>query len=265
MLIGCRQDDRLSVAPSPGPSPTPSASAASAPPASSPTSSAAVGTTSAPTGIAVDTAVRTVIGDLQARSAPGLGASSAKIEPLLPRGTRLFVAAGPVAADGSDWYQVMSFDGVYPGVWVALTGPDGVPWLESDTQPCPTPPLDAAALLSLKPYGGLACYGGREIQVVGDFHCELADVDRSVSGPDWLWDDRYCAVDLGGGETMEIFAAGITGLAMPTTERAVISGHFDDRQATSCVYALDPPAPDPATIVVSCRAMFVATALEPAP
>jgi hypothetical protein len=220
---------------------------------------------SASAAIAVDMAVRTVAPDLQARSTPSVGASSRKIEPLLPQDSRLFVIAGPISADGFVWYQVLSFDGVFPGVWIAQAGLDGAPWLEPDPQPCPTPPLDAAALGDLVPYGGLACYGGAEIQLTGDVHCELGDVDRAYSGPDWLRDDRSCTIDLGGGETMEIFDGGISGLTYPTTQRALVSGHFDDPKAASCVYALDPPAPDPATVVVNCRAMFVGTALAAAP
>jgi hypothetical protein len=258
ITAGCGRVDQTSVAPSIEPSVvSPTGSGVSLPTAAT--------SASASTAIAVDMVVRTVAPDLQARSAPSVGASSRKIEPLLPQDSRLFVIAGPISADGYAWYQVLSFDGVFPGVWIAGAGLDGAPWLEPDPQPCPAPPLDAAALGDLVPYGGLACYGGAEIQLTGDVHCELGDVDRAYSGPDWLRDDRSCTIDLGGGETMEIFDGGISGLTYPTTQRALVSGHFDDPKAASCVYALDPPAPDPATVVVNCRAMFVGTALEAAP
>ena len=258
VTAGCGQVDRASAAPSVGPSVVhSSASAVPFPTAATSASSS--------TAIAVDMVVRTVTPDLQAWSAPSVGASSRKIEPLLPQDSRLFVIAGPVSADGYTWYQVLSFDGVFPGVWIAQAGLDGAPWLQPDPQPCPTPPLDAGALGDLVPYGGLACYGGTEIQLMGDVHCETGEVDRAYSGPDWLRDDRSCTIDLGGGETMEIFDGGIAGLTYPMTKRALVSGHFDDPKAASCVYALDPPAPDPATVVVNCRAMFVGTAIEGAP
>ena len=256
LLASCAREP--SIAPSVVPSVVPTTSSGVSPPTTATTPSASV-------EIGVDAVVRTLVPDLQAQSEPGLGASSRKIEPLLPEDSRLFVIAGPVDADGYTWYQVLSFDGVFPGVWVAQSGPDGAPWLARDPQPCPTPPLDAAGLVDLVPYGGLACYGGKEIQLTGEVHCELGDVDRSYSGPDWLRDDRSCTIDLGGGETMEIFDGGITGLVYPMTQRAVVTGHFDDPKAATCAYALDPPTPDPATVVVNCRAMFVGTALEAAP
>jgi hypothetical protein len=260
VTAGCGPNGLTSVAPSIGPSVV-SPTGSGVPPPTAATGASA----SASTAIAVDMVVRTVAPDLQARSAPSVGASSRKVEPLLPQDSRLFVIAGPISADGFVWYQVLSFDGVFPGVWIAGAGLDGAPWLAPDPQPCPTPPLDSAALQDLVPYGGLACFGGNEIQLMGDVHCELGDVDRAYSGPDWLRDDRSCTIDLGGGETMEIFDGGINGLTYPTTQRALVSGHFDDPKAASCVYALDPPAPDPATVVVNCRAMFVGTAIEAAP
>jgi hypothetical protein len=218
-----------------------------------------------PTGIAVDSAVRTVADNLRVRSAPGVGVSSATVGPLLPTGSKLFVIAGPVAADGYDWYHILPFDNGYAGGWIASADRDGSPWLESDTQACPTSPLDAAALASLVPYGGLACYGSNEMQLVGDVMCEVGDLYDSISGPDWLRTDRHCEFDLGVG-TMAILDGGIPGLVLPTTGRMLVTGHFDDPQAASCVDAiLESPAPDPAWVVVGCRTMFVATDIEAAP
>ena len=262
VTAGCGPADRTSVGPSIGASIEPSVVSPTGTGVALPTAATSA---SASAAIAVDMVVRTVAPDLQAWSAPSVGASSRKVEPLLPKDSRLFVIAGPISAEGYAWYQVLSFDGVFPGVWIAQAGLDGAPWLAPGPQPCPTPPLDAAALGDLVPYGGLACYGGTEIQLMGDVHCEMGEVDRAYSGPDWLRDDRSCTIDLGGGETMEIFDGGISGLTYPTTKRALVSGHFDDPKAASCVYALDPPAPDPATVVVNCRAMFVGTALATAP
>ena len=239
--------------------PTAFGTAASPVVTASPTHSAVPGATS--TAFAPDSAVRTVTDRLRVRSAPGVNAASVKLEPLLRTRTLLFVVAGPVAADGYDWYQVMPFDGIAPSGWVAAAATDGTPWLARASLACPEPPLGGQAFLDLSSLGGLVCYGDREIQLVGDVTCENADVDRVVGGPEWLRSGAYCRLDLGG-ETREIFDGGIEGLGLPTRGRARVTGHFDDPGAQTCVWAVEPPAPDPATVVVTCRAMFVATELN---
>lgn len=215
-------------------------------------------------GLAVDAAALTVTDRLRVRSEPGVGPGSAKFEPLLASGTLLFVAAGPVTADGYAWYQVMPFDGIAPAGWVASAAHDGTPWVSAASLTCPAPPLDAEAVLNLSSFGGLVCYGGREIKLVGDISCEVADVDRVFAGPDWLRSNHYCEFDLGG-QTIEFLDGGIGGLGLPTHGRGLVTGHFDDPQATTCSWAVEPPAPDPALVVVSCRAMFVATDLTGGP
>ena len=213
------------------------------------------------TQVAIDSAVRTVTDRLRVRSAPGVGATSVKLEPLLPTGTLLFVIDGPITADGYDWYHAMPFEGIAPTGWVAAAAHDGTPWLAPESLTCPTPPLDAHAILDLSTYGGLVCYGDREIRLVGDIVCELADVDRPFGGPDWLGNGRHCQFDLGS-QSMEFFDGGIEGLGLPTRGRALVTGHFDDSQARACTWGIESPAPDPASVVVNCRAMFVATDLR---
>ncbi len=141
---------------------------------------------------------------------------------------------------------------------------DGTPWLAGDKQACPTLPLTATALLSMKRYGGLACYGSKEIEVIGDIRCELATVDRPITGPDWIRTNRQCRFDLGG-ETLEFFDGGIQGLGLPTTGAARVTGHFADPQAAACVDGGALPKPDLASVVANCRAMFVATDLMAIP
>ena len=217
-----------------------------------------------PAAVSVDDVVRTVSDNLRVRSAPGVGVSSATLAPLLRTNTKLFVIEGPVAADGYDWYHVLPFDGGLPGGWVAGADHDGTPWLVRDAQACPSLPLADTAFLSMKPYGGLACYGSNEIEVIGDIRCELATVDRPITGPDWIRTNRQCRFDVGG-ETIEFFDGGIQGLGLPTTGAARVTGHFADPQAAACVYGGPSPKPDPASVVANCRAMFVATDLMAIP
>jgi hypothetical protein len=267
------------VEPSPAPSlapsaiaqaPTPDGGASMSPSSpeitdSPPATSSPAPTTQPPapsTQIAIDTAARTATDRLRVRSAPGVGATSVKLEPLLPTGTLLFVIDGPVTADGYDWYHAMPFDGIAPTGWVAAAAHDGTPWLAPESLTCPTPPLDTQAILDLSSFGGLICFGNREIQLVGDVTCELGDDGIVFAGPTWIRHDRRCSIDLGG-ETRSFFDGGIEGLGLPTHGRAVVTGHFDDPEARSCVWdGVDGPSPDPATIVASCRAMFVTTALN---
>lgn len=228
------------------------------------TSSSAPGSepTAALTAIAIDSAVRTATDRLRVRSAPGVGAASVKLEPLLPVRTLLFVIEGPVGADGYAWYHAMPFDGIAPTGWVAAAAHDGTPWLAPVSLSCPTPPLDGQAILDLSTFGGLICFGNREIQLVGDVTCELGDVDMVFAGPTWIRHDRHCSIDLGG-ETRSFFDGGIEGLGLPTHGRGVVTGHFDDPEARSCIWGgVDGPSPDPASVVANCRAMFVATALN---
>ena len=197
---------------------------------------------------------------LRVRSSPGVSSASAKLEPLLSTQTLLFVVAGPIAADGYDWYHVVPFDGIAPTGWVAAAARDGTPWLAPASQACPEPPLDGQAILDLSSYGGLVCYGDREIQLVGDITCAIGDVDRVIAGPEWLRSDRYCQIDLGG-EAREFFDGGIEGLGLPSRFRALVTGHFDDPEAQTCIWGIEGPAPDPATVVSNCRAMFIANEL----
>ena len=197
---------------------------------------------------------------LRVRSAPGVGATSVKLEPLLSKERLLFVIAGPVAADGYDWYQILAFEGIAPTGWVAAAARDGTPWLRPAKLSCPTPPLNAAAVLGLSSFGGLVCFGERTIELTGQVDCRLADVDRTIAGPTWMRSNRICELDLGG-QTMEFFDGGIEGLGLPTHGPATVTGHFDDPEALACTSAVEPPAPDPDSIVANCRAMFVATEL----
>ena len=104
-----------------GPTPKPTLPAVVVAPSASPEASPsneAPESPAAPTGapeptpasarLAKDTiAVVTKAGDgLRVRTAPGVGADSKKLKPLLNAGARMLVVDGPVAADGYDWYEV---------------------------------------------------------------------------------------------------------------------------------------------------------------
>ncbi|HEX5825680.1 MAG TPA: hypothetical protein VFY18_14575 [Candidatus Limnocylindrales bacterium] len=190
-----------------------------------------------------------------------MSSASEKLEPLLERGTLLFVTAGPIRADEYEWYQLTPFVALAPTGWVAAAAHDGTPWLAPASLACPAPPIDVRNVPDPFGLGGLVCYGGREIQITGDVTCELADLAPVFAGPEWLRTDRHCLFDVNG-QAIEFFDGGIGGLGLPTHGRGVVTGHFDDAEAPTCTWAGEAPAPDLAWVVVSCRASFVATELN---
>ncbi|HSL34508.1 MAG TPA: hypothetical protein VK871_12710 [Candidatus Limnocylindrales bacterium] len=205
-----------------------------------------------------DTAAEVVTDGLRTRTGPGLDEAVLRDANLTP-GTIVFVVAGPVAADGYDWYQVQPFDPSLPFGWVAAADHDGTPWIEPAVLACPeAATLRASDLAALTPLGALACYGSGDVTVTGRVHCEGADVDRSVSGPSWLRSNAYCGMDLEDGTEIEWHNGGfVLGFPPPGT-LVKIDGHFDDPQASSCVYGLEGAAPDPASVILGCRTQFVA-------
>jgi hypothetical protein len=278
MFAGRQNDDQTSVPPTATPTEAPSG-------VPEPTPSGAPSPTVAPTPpvepseapvvdpvFGADDTVVTLVGALRVRSLPTVGESSARLEPLLPAGLRLLVIEDAVHADGYAWYHVIPLDPGYPAGWVAAGSREGDAWIAPDETPCPALPIAAAELADLTTFGGLACFGDQEIQLTGDVFCEIADVDRSISGPTWLSNDHYCTLDLGD-STMEILdgglglgtsGGGIDAEGFPMTWLgATITGHFDDPESSTCTYGLEEqPAPDSVEVIATCQAMFVATSLE---
>ena len=241
-----------SAVPSASPEPSPVDARSDGPPAYEP-------------GLGANVAAITLVGDLRVRSLPSVGESSARLEPLLPAGVRLYVVNGGVAADGYSWYKVIPADSAYPTGWVAAGSREGEPWIGSDTTSCPESPVDAADISALEPWGGLLCYGVDEIQVTGVATCALGDVDNTIGGPTWLRSDAYCAFEDGGSPSFFFHPDGVP-IGYPFDgQNVIVTGHFSDNQASDCEWGVDPPAPDPDVVVAMCRAMFVVTDMQGLP
>ena len=294
LIFAGRQNDDQAVVPIPVPTEAPSGvpePTPSAPPAEAPPPSAEPIPSVAPSesplvvdpGFHSDDGIVTLVDELRVRSEPTVGESSARLEPLLPAGQRLLVIEESVAADGYVWYHVLPFESDYPAGWVAAGSREGESWIAADQTPCPELPLDANERAALGAYGGLVCYGDQEIQLTGDLTCEIADIDRSIGGPSWLTYDHYCSMDPGtslnpdgsagaesimevldGGLGLGTSGGGIDDEGFPVTWLgATVTGHFADPESSTCTYGLEEqPAPDPAEVVATCRAMFVATSVE---
>ncbi|MGI8998360.1 MAG: Kelch repeat-containing protein [Candidatus Limnocylindria bacterium] len=75
-----------------------------------------------------------VTNDLVLRSEPGTSAESEMYPDRLNAPTSVYVADGPIAADGYAWYYVVAFDenGTVPALigWAAAGGKDGEVWLD---------------------------------------------------------------------------------------------------------------------------------------
>ena len=101
-----------------------------------------------------------LVTDLRVRTAPTVDDSkSAKLEPLLGRGTQLRIIDGPVRADDYDWYQVEPVGWPHRG-WVASGDHDGSPWIQAqgvDTGAAKLSPAEAALIDGLRPDAAIDC------------------------------------------------------------------------------------------------------------
>jgi len=102
-----------------------------------------------------------IVPDLRVRTEPTVDdTKSAKIEPLLGRGTQLRIIEGPVAADDYDWYRVEAIGWPHRG-WVAAADHDGVPWIRAhNATPTVAPtfaPAESALIAGLRPDAAIAC------------------------------------------------------------------------------------------------------------
>lgn len=255
---------------SPSPAPTTPAS-----PSASPTEEPS-GSPFVPGVLGPDRVGRVVATDgLRVRSLPTVAEASQPREPLLPEGTRFYVVDGPVFADGYAWYQVDPYGGdePLPFGWVAAGSREGDPWIENHLDDCDSVGVSIRLLHEQPAQESLFCYGQvmpGDIELTGDLHCELADVEGFVSGPEWLESDRYCSL---GEDGVEIGVVGKPATSLleqgsPVDGRYTVVGHFDDPEASECTsdgIDVEGNSPDPAEVVLNCRMQFVITEVTPAP
>ena len=198
---------------------------------------------------------------------------------VIDAGWTMVAFAGPVAADGYDWYLVQ-LTPEHPGSahlgWVA-TPQTGDDWLVASEYECPATPPDLTEAIGTGAVPLLYCHGGEELSfngyVVTGFGCNV----MGTFEPAWL--AHPCAnmsyispVEGSNDETFLHFPA--PGVVNPTLEfddgqSVQIQGHFDDPAAGSCVMEdtmeteMDPAstlsARDAAADVARCRTRFVVT------
>jgi hypothetical protein len=276
------QDASASAAPSASPaSPTSQPSFASAPPTA---------------GIVIDGLVRSTVNSLRVRAKP---TTAGRALGTIDKGQLGFVVAGPVSADGYDWYQLSALGlppnaGCEPPVqtnpfrcpdwlgWVAAGEPGGKPWLKAATLSCPTSPMNLGTLVEAGPQGPptalerLACYGSTPIR----FRAWWPEIppEAGLGGtcgavppnPTWLIcqninDNGLVIAESAGfeGIGLKVSIDPASGVTMPARGQWVeVVVHLDDPAARDCT-PFKGGDQDPVRVVLTCRSELVADSVNP--
>lgn len=131
--------------------------------------------------------------EVRMRTLPSVKAPSQRYTPMLPKGTDLYVIAGPKHGSGYHWYKVSPITAHVTGImeeprtnvpfqpigWVPVADRDGTPWLGHRKVACPPTPRDVAALASLSEAARLACFSRVPITV----QARILPCNCSITGP----------------------------------------------------------------------------------
>lgn len=220
------------------------------------------------------TAIGKVLADgVRVRSMPTVHPASIKYVPLLRSGERVFVAAGPVAADGYDWFLVdapVEYGEPPLFGWAAFESRDGETWIAGDDAvDCPELPKEAQQLGITNEDVLIHCFGSRDLSFELEANLFCLPDDPARVEHDWL--ARECGLlsgDACGFCGLRIAAHPDSGIELPdvpdiATGDWAITGHFDDPAAASCAIGRDADDGLLAEWAVHyCRGTFVMTALE---
>ncbi len=235
-------------------------------------------------GLGPGMVAQVVTDDLRVRTAPGATDEATILEPLLQRGTMLYVTDGPFAADGYAWFEVLTFDvdltprgdavdqpNVEHG-WVAAADTTGEQWLGVADVDCPQVPRTVADLVALEGVAAVECFGGAPLTITARvFDCEaapdrdaIANCGMDTGGPAYEpeWFDRtfqFLAPDDGSEGPMYELHADPDGTfpdPLPLDAPLLITGLFNHPEAHECrvYHYFKDNVPS-----VHCRAVFVVT------
>lgn len=230
--------------------------------------------------------VAIVVADaLRMRSKPSVNSDSDKFKPMLPKGTALYVLAGPKHGSGYRWYQVAPIGTSEPGRWgwVAAASRAGKAWLAPGKATCPPRPTDARTVAALDFGTAIACFGGERIT----FDARVLPWDGSIDPGEnirpAMFQYRYAhdgdSAGLGGGPLLlapkgaapgtgsvdadlllRVAAKAPGSSPLPIGDDVVVTGMFDHPAAADCRADEDYDGdrePSPA-----CRGFFLVTAME---
>ncbi len=300
-LLGCEEARKPSVAPSTSAATTaapPVIPSASLAPSATPEAATPATAPPAPPNISVGSLARVVSDGLRMRTEPGVNERSTKLEPLLDKGTLAYVLEGPERASGFDWYRIhptkgTEFRGGPPAIgWVAAAAKDGEPWLRPASIDCPRLPVDAGDLVARQPVVLLTCYGATRHTLdarLGAYetgNCFETNVAWFVSpgffdpcartlflvDPDKPRDYGTPQIEIATAPKIDVqavYEAAPYPLYKPRLwPRVRVTGSFDHPAATRCRAEANrapdyaEPEPDPALVVLACRATFVVTSID---
>lgn len=186
----------------------------------------------------------------------------------------VFLDAHRVDGEGGDWWAVAPVGDVSAYGWAAGQDGSGRATLAPMAPSCPDPDrLTAATLRGLSGAAALACFGGRELSVLGSLTCGRSIVDFAVGGASWLDPNHVCTLDGGfsisGPGLAAVLALGSA--VLPSEVPVRVRGHYDDPEARQCfrteigVFADRPVAPPEPPAVMLCRQILVVDLVTPLP
>lgn len=219
-----------------------------------------------PPGLLPPGSVVIATGDgLRIRAEPTTGAG---VLATVAAGDALYVldstAAGPVTAQGYDWYQVEYADGADVWPWQDVSPATARGWVAAGSATerfvrlapiaCPSEPVTLEMLaFDITPWGRLVCFGGGSIEVQGTYGCD------GCAHPPIAGQYRYYPY------VVVALAPDMT----PPDDRDIIRANLsvDDPAATSCTHVPYPgeqpvPSPEPAAVEVYCRERLVLESFE---
>jgi hypothetical protein len=219
------------------------------------------------------------------RSKPSVKTDSEKYQPMLPKGTDLYVLAGPKHGSGLHWYQVAPIgtsEGERGG-WVAAASREGEAWLAPGKATCPSKPSDVRSVASLDFGTAVACFGGERIT----FDARVLPWDGSIDPGEnirpamfqYLYAHDGDAAGLGGGPLLlaprgtapgtgsvredlllRVAARAPGSNPLPIGDEVFVTGMFDHPAAADCRTDEDDDGDREAS--PTCRGLFLVTAME---
>ena len=255
------------------PSPSSTASASSLPSVSSePSESASPTPSPSPTAAPiVNRAIAQILTDTTVlRANPN---ATAAVLAELRAGQRVFIIGEPEEAEDVRWYRVGTLDDTGCDDtcgqigWVSTPVTEDDPAIEEIDVACRPSPLSAEELAAVPPLEALHCYGRSELAITGVVAYREGGDEGPISfSPSWLANPRPSTFLEGG---IGFHPLPDASLERPEEgDRLRVRGHFEDPAATTCRASAAPDAggdvtlPQPARVVLDCRATFVWTDYE---